>query len=626
MRRVWLLLAIGLAIAIDRGPLSPQAVTGTEKLADYQWLLHSPERLELSGAADSYLMRRYESSSEGIPPPGRESPSRPEISFSSVKRVNDPSKDFPDATTQSEPSLAVFGSHIVVSFNDSAESTFGDNFMGFSLSHDGGKTFTDKGPIQGPDGGSAFGDPSVAVDRQGIFYIASLAADARGNSGIGVARSTDFGETLEPMILASNNLDLRNFQDKELLAIDNTDSPYSGALYLTWTEFFFTGGTRILFARSTDGGRTFSTPVPLSQWGRGVQNSVPVVGPHGELYVVWRQSSEHPLQNKIIFRRSTDGGESFDPRVEIASTTLIGVLRDCNGRRMVLQGDMRVNIGPMAAVDHNSGAIYVVYSGDPDYNAETGANGPDMSDVFLVTSDDQGQTWSSPVRVNDDTTHRDQWFPAVAVAPNGTVGVMFYDRRLDPKNGQIDVFLAMSSDGGQTFKNRRISRRSFSPPTLKPNFDPLVASCYMGDYNWITADEKNFYVAWGDNRDRINSLGETRPDPNVFVAIEPVPSLSDNRPRASIAVSASPNPVTSPHTTEFRVTGNEVVSIQLQIFDLAGRRVFHSGEIPELTYRWHLDRDDGKTVADGVYLYRVLATTAAGEKILSELKKIVARR
>ena len=116
MRRVWLLLAIGLAITIDTGPLNPQAVRETEKLADYQWLLHSPNHLEISGAADSYLMRRYESSSEGIPSPRRKSPSRLEISFSSVKRVNAPSKDFLDASTQSEPSLAVFGSHILVSF------------------------------------------------------------------------------------------------------------------------------------------------------------------------------------------------------------------------------------------------------------------------------------------------------------------------------------------------------------------------------------------------------------------------------------------------------------------------------------------------------------------------------
>src|SRR5216683_7909206 len=67
---------------------------------------------------------------------------------------------------------------------------------------------------------------------------------------------------------------------------------------------------------------------------------------------------------------------------------------------------------------------------------------PPTSDVFLTVSHDHGKTWSAPVRVNDDATQTDQWMPSVAVTEEGTVGVMFYDRRNDPgANLNIDVYL-----------------------------------------------------------------------------------------------------------------------------------------------------------------------------------------
>src|SRR5918992_612314 len=81
------------------------------------------------------------------------------------------------------------------------------------------------------------------------------------------------------------------------------------------------------------------------------------------------------------------------------------------------------------------------------------------TDVFLVSSDDNGQTWNAPVRVNSDTAadnfsegNRWQFHPAVTVDPlTGTVVVMWYDARTDATDGRAAVFLSTSIDGGQTF-------------------------------------------------------------------------------------------------------------------------------------------------------------------------------
>src|ERR1039458_8533223 len=77
-------------------------------------------------------------------------------------------------------------------------------------------------------------------------------------------------------------------------------------------------------------------------------------------------------------------------------------------------------------------------------------------DVFCSTSTDGGKKWSAPVRVNNDAVHdgADQFFQWLAVDPiDGSVNVIFYDRRGDPKNRAQTVTLARSTDGGSSFQN-----------------------------------------------------------------------------------------------------------------------------------------------------------------------------
>lgn len=149
--------------------------------------------------------------------------------------------------------------------------------------------------------------------------------------------------------------------------------------------------------------------------------------------------------------------------------------------RSGLNGNIRASNAPIIAVDKSEGSsranVYIVFSADPD------GPGPDMSDVFLVRSRDSGASWSEPIRLSDDRTTNDQWLPFVTTAPNGAVGVTWYDRRSDDQNLLIDVYMTVSTDGGSSFSpNFRITDVSFPVPDLFPvNFDPFAAAaCYMG--------------------------------------------------------------------------------------------------------------------------------------------------
>lgn len=141
-------------------------------------------------------------------------------------------------------------------------------------------------------------------------------------------------------------------------------------------------------------------------------------------------------------------------------------------------------------------------------------------------STDDGTTWSPAVRLNDTTTN-DQFMPQIATSvlyaanPNVTeVKVMWYDRRLDSQNLNVDLFADTSTSSGSRWgTDVQWDTAQSKLPQLLPNFDTEVASCYFGDYNGISslnpAGSSNFILGWGDTRDKSS---QNTPDPNVYTA------------------------------------------------------------------------------------------------------------
>jgi Neuraminidase (sialidase) len=128
---------------------------------------------------------------------------------------------------------------------------------------------------------------------------------------------------------------------------------------------------------------------------------------------------------------------------------------------------------PNIEVDHsngpNRGNIYVNWSDQK--------NGENDTDIWLISSKNNGQTWSKPIRVNNDRTKTHQFLSWMDVDPStGYIYIVFYDRR-HSKDDQTDVYLAISKNGGLSFSNHRINKETFTPKT----------NVFFGDYNDISA-------------------------------------------------------------------------------------------------------------------------------------------
>ncbi len=367
------------------------------------------------------------------------------------------------------------------------------------MSTDGGPTWS--GSVLGT-GGSNGGDPAAAIDLSGRYYVGYIAADG----GQGAAYSTNEGSTWTHVQVAPNpDPTWDGLADKNHLWVDNhPTSPYSGNLYSAWTKFYgrFNPSPgadhgELFLVRSTDGGFTWSTQTGISSAvGAGSHNQGVNIqtGPNGEVYAVWAIYDSWPSsigsdETALGFARSTNGGVTWS-----AATRIITSIRGIRATRT--SKNHRVNSFPVMAVDisnsPNSGNIYVVWSniGTPGINT-----GPDI-DVYMIRSTNGGATWSSPVKVNSDPiAGLEHYFPWITSDPvTGDLHVIFYDDR-NVSSTQNEVFVATSSDAGNTWADFKVSDVAFTPSPISG-----LAVGYFGDYLGIVARNGSVYPTWTDNR------------------------------------------------------------------------------------------------------------------------------
>jgi hypothetical protein len=345
-------------------------------------------------------------------------------------------------------------------------------------SDDGGATWS-SAVLPGTDAFQMSGDPSVLFDADGAAYALYIAFDrpadydtlgrAAHRNGIYINRSDDGGRTWRPQGTAVAEQPERPgipFEDKPMAVADRSADPARrGHLYVAWTEFRRMTSV-ILFSRSTDGARTFSPPVEISDRTGSPKDTVGAaegtslaVGPDGTVYVVWSDSLG------IWLDRSRDGGRTFGTDRLVARTAdiVFGV-----------PGVERANGYPNLAVDPRSGRMYVSW-------ADVRLGSPAL---FLVTSDDGGATWTAPREVGGRTAGdaAARFFSWMALDPRtGGLALGYY--RAEP-GGRARYEVAWSADGGTTF-----TRRPWGA-----SFDPRGE--FLGDYTGVDALGGTVFGAW----------------------------------------------------------------------------------------------------------------------------------
>jgi hypothetical protein len=352
---------------------------------------------------------------------------------------------------------------------------------------DAGATWNESGSVTASNGSSTY----LTADAKGhTYFFWSAKTDAQGvASDAGIHR-----------ILVKKSEDGGNsWQENGFIAADVTKDqlyprvtihPRKHTLLAVWTQFDKLGLKEaacqsLVYLGRSGGGKKWSPPIQVSRdpgdcmdGENRAGGATPVISMDDKAYIAW---SNHET---IFFDRSYDG------------TTWLGedlaLTKQPGGWSMPVPGIGEVNGMPVLMIDNSTnpyhGSIYIVWADQ--------RNGKDDTDIWIMRSSNRGDNWTQPLRVNQDAPGKHQFMPWSTIdQATGHVYIVFYDRR-EHDDAQTDVYIAYSVDGGNSFKEKKISENVFTPTEGKPFSTQNAVAAHKGVITpvWTRSDHGQLSV------------------------------------------------------------------------------------------------------------------------------------
>jgi hypothetical protein len=363
------------------------------------------------------------------------------ISIGTNGQVNDDS----GSQWQTPPSIGIDSSGNVYAVWEDYR-TGGYDIYASYLAHNG-SAFTTNVKINDDINPNKQSRPELAVEDDGTVHV--VWEDERsGDWDIYYAHSTDGGLTYTANLLLTT-INKTDWQNNPTIDVDS-----SGIVHVAW-EDNRDGNWSVYYASSADGfasnTKVSEDTLPGNQWSAALR-----VGDTGTIHVAWEGGSD------IYYARSTDGGLSFGSSI---------LINDDGGTASQGKASIAVEVG---------GIVHVAW--EDTRNSD--------SDIYYARSTDDGLSFGTNVRINDDLTTEGQGTPSVAVEDGEFVHIAWADAR----DGGWDIYFTASPDSGTSF----LPNKKVNDDNLKKNLQtrPSVAA----------EDGGFFHVAWKDSRNKPSGL------------------------------------------------------------------------------------------------------------------------
>jgi hypothetical protein len=323
---------------------------------------------------------------------------------------------------------------------------------GWGYSHDAGRTWVFRGSV---DPGVFGSDPVLAAGVDGEIHYLSINFEQTR-----LFRSSDGGISWPQHTQVSGDL-----LDKPWLAVDTTNSPWRGNIYVS--------SDGRLFEKTSLGSAFELTEAAHPLW------PSMSVGADGTLYA----GGEYPN-----FARCTQSAQGTFSCEYILRFTPAFVILDGKPDRPNGQLHGMVWVATDRAPQNECGNVFLL--GNVFHSLD------DPADLMFRASMDEGRTWTDAVRVHDDPTNSGawQWFGMMSVAPNGRIDAVWNDTRnylVAPNANLSELYYAYSANGGVTWsKNIPVS------PVFDSHIGYPMDSPKLGDYYHMLSDNLGVNVAY----------------------------------------------------------------------------------------------------------------------------------
>lgn len=440
------------------------------------------------------------------------------------------------------------------------------------------------------------GDPIIVFEEDGTAHITWLLLTldvlngAKTEAYLYLATSEDGGATWEmasrpvdggEIVFSGSGLDgdigleSGKFVDKEWMAVDySQSSTHRGNIYIAYAELAAkpdsTIGYRILVNRKLPGSNNFAEePVAIDTPDSVLVQFTSIdVDDRGNIHLMFTQLESEESLPMMYYSYSADGGESFSKPSKISDFNLpCFLIQDSTQTCIVGIDQARIYPSPHLRVDRsggpNDGNLYAVWmAAGLDENATTGL------DIYYTRSTDNGNTWETPIVLNQDSDPlTDQFHPSLAVNENGVVVAGWYDRRDDPNNLETHYYLTYSDDGGATFVP------DFAVTSLPSDFSEIGSRNLgfgIGEYTQIITTADYAIPFWADGRGNDGNIEIFSSLVTLATTTTPVVDFGTVSTKFSVG-QPSPNP--SREDVRLTVHLEEQSHLSLRLMDVKGSQL-----------------------------------------------------
>ncbi|MGI8809599.1 MAG: sialidase family protein [Acidimicrobiales bacterium] len=334
--------------------------------------------------------------------------------------------------------------------------------------------------INGPSGGHVASGSVALGSAQKVYAVfGSAHTDDDRRESVLVATSNDGGRSFGPAKVAIKPTGPGIGLARPLMTVVPGNNGPDVVLLSAWTcrpaGPMEAPCVEALFARSDDGGQSYTAPVVVNGPPAGQNPSQPAMDSEGLIYQTFQRQFSDTVE--LFLAKSADGGKTF---TESLLDRQVGL-------------GFRYDAAKLVA-DPRTGALYTVWT-----DQRTG-----RYQIFFRKSLDKGMTWgerSVLLAPNRDATGASRT-PSLSVAPNGRIDIVYYHTGPQPDVQNFDeVYWSYSVDGGENFISRQVSETPID--RNKGYSGPISSLRQLGNHYppSVSSIDEAAYVVWSDTSD-----------------------------------------------------------------------------------------------------------------------------